>query len=233
MRILAIETTGRQGSLAALEGNSAMATLLREVRLDGGRTAQVLAPALESLLAEVGWAARSIELVGVAVGPGSFTGLRIGVTTAKTYAYAVGAQIIGVETMEVLAAQAPPGPGPLWTVMDAQRQELFVARFLARQNGLVRESGTRIISQEEWLAGLQSGECATGPPLGRLKPRLPSDVAVLPEDCWQPMATAVGQVAWQAFQRGERDNVWKLAPRYYRLSAAEEKKDKARMTNDE
>ena len=224
MRILAIETTGRHGSLAALDGDLPKATPLRELRLDGGRTAQVLAPALQSLLSDIGWPARSIELVAVAVGPGSFTGLRIGVTTAKTLAYAIGAQIVAVETMDALAAQAPPAPASLWTLMDAQRHELFVAKFSVSQGGTARQGATQIVSQEEWLAGLSTGDRVTGPPLGRLMPQLPRDIVVLSEEVWQPMATAVGLVAWQAYQRGQRDDVWTLSPEYYRMSAAEEKR---------
>src|SRR5688572_10548194 len=99
MRIIAIETSGRHGSLAVLSGGAEDALLQCEAVLGGDqRTAQSLAPALRDLLAEVKWPPPSIGLVAVVVGPGSFTGLRIGVTTAKAFAYAVGAEIVGVNT---------------------------------------------------------------------------------------------------------------------------------------
>src|SRR6185295_10241387 len=85
-RILAIETSGRHGSAATLWGDSNDRRLVRQIVLTGEqRTAQALAPSLKELLAESEWPANSIELVAVAAGPGSFTGLRIGVTTAKTF----------------------------------------------------------------------------------------------------------------------------------------------------
>jgi tRNA threonylcarbamoyladenosine biosynthesis protein TsaB len=224
MRILAIETTGREGTVAILEGCQAEATLVAADFLRGGRTAQTLAPAIQSLLAAAGWPAASVELVSVAIGPGSFTGLRIGVTTAKTLTYAIGAQIVGVDTMDALAAQAPPDPAPLWTIMDAQRQELFVARFPTTADSSLQRDETRIISQEAWLAQIQHGDRVTGPSLVRLKQRLPNGAILLPEELWQPTATSVGRVAWHRFQSGLRDDVWKLAPKYLRLSAAEEKK---------
>lgn len=223
MRILAIETTGRSGSIAVLEGSGATAQRLGETRLTGGRTAQILAPAMQTLLSNMGWPASSVELVGVAVGPGSFTGLRIGVTTAKTFAYAVGAQVIGVDTMDALAAQAPPAAALLWTIVDAQRQELFVARFSTTAGQAQQREATRIIAQEVWLSQLRPGDRVVGPPLARLMERLPEGVVVLPESDWHPSAAAVGQAAWQRFQRGERDDIWTLAPKYLRLSAAEEK----------
>jgi tRNA threonylcarbamoyladenosine biosynthesis protein TsaB len=226
MRILAVETSGRHGSLAVLSGEANGAKLLRETSLGGEqRTAQALAPALRDLLAETNWPPASIGMVAVAVGPGSFTGLRIGVTTAKAFAYAVSAEIVGVNTLEVLAWQAPQSSVPLWAIMEAQRQELFAAKFEANDaGGIMMSQQTRIIPQDEWLAGLHPGDRITGPALGRLLPRLPAGIISVVEDQWQPTAAAVGKLAWQLYQAGQRDDVWKLAPAYYRPSAAEEKR---------
>jgi tRNA threonylcarbamoyladenosine biosynthesis protein TsaB len=225
MRIIAIETSGKHGSIAALTGEPDRARLLRQIILTSDeRTARVLAPALRALLAEVGWSPDSMQLVAVAVGPGSFTGLRIGVTTAKTLAYAVGAQIIGVNTLAVLAMQAPPQRRPLWTIMDAQRHELFVARFSG--DVVDRDAAnpaTSIISQDTWLTDLKPGDYIIGPALQRLPDELPEGVTGAPEEFWQPTAAAVGELAWRLFQAGHRDDVWKLSPNYYRPSAAEER----------
>ncbi len=222
MRIVAIETSGRHGSVAALRGEGDDALPLQEIALSGDqRTAQALAPAMHELFAQVDWTPQSIELVAVAVGPGSFTGLRIGVTTAKTFAYAVGAEIIGVNTLAVMAAQArsqlAKPQAPLWTILDAQRQELFVAKF----NG--NHDDVSIVAQDIWLAQLQPGDRVIGAPLRTLSPRLPVGVIALPEELWQPMAIAVGRVGWRTYQSGQRDDVWKIVPQYYRASAAEEK----------
>ncbi|HBO44409.1 MAG TPA: tRNA (adenosine(37)-N6)-threonylcarbamoyltransferase complex dimerization subunit type 1 TsaB, partial [Planctomycetaceae bacterium] len=89
MRVLAIETTERVGTVALSEGDR----LVVQRSLDAGqRSAQSLAPAVVQTLADAGWKPEDVELVAVTVGPGSFTGLRVGVTTAKTFAYGVGAQ---------------------------------------------------------------------------------------------------------------------------------------------
>jgi tRNA threonylcarbamoyladenosine biosynthesis protein TsaB len=229
MRILAIETSGRHGSLAVLVGQAEDVLLQRQVVLEGEpRPAQSLAPGLRDLLAGVNWQPASIGLVAVAVGPGSFTGLRIGVTTAKAFAYAVGAEIVGVNTLEVLASQVQQGPSPLWTIMDAQRQELFAAKFdLIGGSAIATTNPTQIIPQDAWLALLQLGDRVTGPAVRRLLPRLPSVVIAMPEDGWQPTAAAVGKVAWQRYRAGQRDDVWQLVPAYFRLSAAEEKRSRS------
>ncbi len=225
MRIIAIETSGRSGSVAALHGEAGDVSRVDEIVLPTSeRTARLLAPALRDLLNKVGWHAQSIELVAVTSGPGSFTGLRIGVTTAKTLAYAVGAEIIGVDTLDVLAAQAASATSRLWPIIDAQRQELFTAEFEVSQDGVPRRVGdTLVMKQEQWLVELRAGDRVTGPALRLLTASLPADVIVAPEELWQPTAAAVGQVAWRAYQAGQRDDVWKLLPNYHRLSAAEEK----------
>lgn len=225
MRIVAIETSGRDASLAALEGvrdgDKTAACLVREVTVTGPeRTAQFLAPRLNDLLQATDWPAKSIQLVAVAVGPGSFTGLRIGVTTAKTLAYAVGAELIGVNTLSVIASQAPPAVGPVWVVMDAQRQELFAAKFDGERKPI---GETRIFSQSQWLSALTPGDRVTGPGLQRMRSVLPTGIDVVDESKWQPMAAAVGQLGWRDYCAGRHDDLWKLLPQYYRASAAEEK----------
>src|SRR4029078_6236163 len=109
--------------VATLWGDAGGTRLIGQALLIGDeRTAQVLAPTIQRLLAQAEWSPKSVELVAVTVGPGSFTGLRIGVTTAKAFAYAVGADVLGVNTLEALALLATPLASPLWTILDAQRQ---------------------------------------------------------------------------------------------------------------
>jgi tRNA threonylcarbamoyladenosine biosynthesis protein TsaB len=151
--------------------------------------------------------------------------LRIGVTTAKAFAYAIGADVLGVNTLEALAMRATPSASPLWTILDAQRQELFAAKFTIDDPFNIRTvHETCIIAQDQWLSRLQSGDHVIGPALKRLASRVPVGVETLPEQLWQPTASAVGQVGWKNYQAGRRDDVWKLLPNYYRPSAAEEKR---------
>jgi tRNA threonylcarbamoyladenosine biosynthesis protein TsaB len=229
MRILALETSGRHGSIAAMTGEDEQVSLLRQIVLRGDqRTAQSLAPAIKELLDQIDWSPRSVELVAVTAGPGSFTGLRIGVTTAKAFAYAVGANVVGVNTLAALADEVraidAPSSTPLWTILDAQRQELFVAKFEGGgREGSEIDPETVILRESDWLERLQSGARVVGPPLRTLQSRLPDDVIVVDENLWQPMAAAVGRIGWCKFRAGTTDDVWNLVPHYFRASAAEEK----------
>ena len=220
MRILAIETVETTGTLAALDDERVVA----ERALDPSRrSAQSLAPGIDALLSEVGWHANDVELVAVANGPGSFTGLRIGVTTAKVFAYAIGCQVVGVHTLRAIAERVPSDIDRFAVVLDAQRGELFVADFRRSIDGhLEGHETTRVVNRDECIAGLTSGDVVTGPGLAKIEGPLPSGVLALDADLWPPTASAVGKVGWQLFAAGERISPFDLVPQYFRRTAAEE-----------
>jgi tRNA threonylcarbamoyladenosine biosynthesis protein TsaB len=220
MRILAIESALLGGSIAASLGSQPLA----EASLDGQRrTAQTLAPAIRDLLKRVGWRPGDVQLVGVTQGPGSFTGLRIGVTTAKVLAYAAQAEILGVNTLAALAEQVPLARRPLWAVLDAERSQLFAARYSADHDGWVEDVPTHVVYASSWLAQLAPESIVTGPPLSELRRELPPSVIVAPDSAWIPRASAVGRLAWRLYCGGQRADHWSLLPHYFRESAAEEK----------
>ncbi|NLF71441.1 MAG: tRNA (adenosine(37)-N6)-threonylcarbamoyltransferase complex dimerization subunit type 1 TsaB [Candidatus Anammoximicrobium sp.] len=220
LRILALETSTLDASVAALDGDR----LLGQTHLDRQRrTAQVFAPAIERQLRSVGWRPQDVQLVAVTQGPGSFTGLRVGITAAKTLAYAVGAEVFAVNTLKVIAWQAPSARQRVCAVLDAQRQQLFVADFRRTGEHLAEVSETRILDHADWLAGLTPEVAVTGPGLSGLEDRLPAGIAVVAPACWTPQAATVGRVACLEYLGGARHDLWTLNPRYYRSSAAEEK----------
>ncbi len=222
MRILALETTERIGSIALAEEGA----LLAETRLPGDlRSAQSLAPAIQQSLEQIGWTPRNIELVAVTVGPGSFTGLRIGVATAKAFAYAVGAEVLGVDTHETLALACPDEVSCLATVIDAQRSQVVARNFQRNGSGeLVPLSDSELLDVDQWLAALAPGTRVTGPILRRIADRLPPDRTPLAPELWQPTAGHVALVAHKQYATGRRDDLWQLVPVYSRRSAAEEKR---------
>ncbi len=236
MLTLAFDTSGFAGSVAVLDGSRP----LEEIVLEADRgSARTLAPAIDQALKRAGIEPVQIKLVATTVGPGSFTGLRVGVTTAKTFAYAVGAEVLGIGTLEAIALGVPPEllvgrPREIHAVLNAQRRELFVGRF--RFTGadipvcqpyelptLTRIEPDKIITADEWLARLAIGTLVTGGGVAKLEERLPAGVLAVPLSDRQPRASVVGRLAWRDYQAGRRDDLWKLAPVYLRPSYAEEK----------
>ena len=221
MRILAIETTDKTGTVAATsDGN-----LLCELELDRQqRSAQSLAPGLHDLLRAVGWQSGDVQLAAVTLGPGSFTGLRVGVTTAKVFAYTIGAEVLGVDTLETIAAAAPIDVLAVDTAMDAQRGEVVARRFVRGTDGWFAAVGPQeILPIEDWLGRLVPEIPVSGPILAKLADRLPAGVRALDPALWYPRAAQVARLAWHYHALGHRDDLWQLAPNYARRSAAEEK----------
>jgi tRNA threonylcarbamoyladenosine biosynthesis protein TsaB len=228
--ILALETSSQAGSVALLDSGAAGAdcdnVLSQRVLPDDCRSAQTLIPTIGNVLAEAGKRPADVGLVSVTVGPGSFTGLRIGATAAKTFAYSIGCECLGIDTLEVIAAQVPVSArqsGEVHAVLDAQRKELFLARFRWEGGELWRLTDDCIVSASEWLLRLQPGFVVSGTGVNRLIDRLPAGVVAVDPAFRTPQAATVGRVAWRHYQHGRRDDLWKLAPKYLRPSAAEEK----------
>lgn len=227
VRILALETATQPGSIALLEGGRPVAQcdLAKE-----SRTTRSLIPAIQGQLAVLGWQATDLELVAVSQGPGSFTGLRVGVTVAKTLAYAIGAEVMGIDTLEVIARQSTrpehqSESQSLWAIMDAHRQQLFCARYACdAQVGWRLEQPSHLIDIAAWFEQVQAGDVVAGPPVEKLRSEIhPQAILEDAANC-APRATTVGELAAEAYQQGRRDDHWDLIPNYLRLSAAEEKR---------
>lgn len=221
LNILAIDTSDGPGSVAAAKGNG----LLKQVGLGRAqRTAQSLVPKLGALLADIGWQPAEVRLVAVSVGPGSFTGLRIGLTTAKTFAYAVGAEILGVDTLEAIAAAAPAELDQLAVAVDAQRGEVVAQVFRRADDRWMRAAGPRRrVAIEPWLDSLPDGAAVSLPWPHRSTDRAAARIALVEPRWREELAGAVAALAWRDHQAGRRDDPWSLLPVYSRRAAAEEK----------
>lgn len=221
-RFLILETSGRVGQVALAEGEG-----LRAVqRLDEGRRhARDLAPAVVALLKELGWKPRDIHAVLVSRGPGSYTGLRVGVMSAKAFAYATGGILLAIDTFAAVAAQAPAEILSLDVLADAQQEKVYVQRYARSQAGadVQAVSPLRIQPFAEWLAQRTQGTWATGPGLRVHGRRLPADAQVLDAELWDPQPASLLRLGRTRYATGERDDVWTLEPLYLRASSAEEK----------
>lgn len=230
MKTLAIETAGRTGSVALLLAGDCVAE--QPLPADT-RSAQSLTLCIKQLFDREGWSPQEIDLVAVARGPGSFTGLRVGIVTAKMIAYAVNAAIVGVNSLRALAAAAG-GATPIWCVMDAQRDECYAAKFFPEEEKPLREiETTTILSVDDWMKRLKPNDRVVGPLLAKVGDRLPANVECLGEEFWMPRAGIVGQLALEKFCHGEQDDIWQFVPDYYRKSAAEEKLNASRQQTSE
>ena len=225
VRILALETAVQPGSIALLESARLVARL--DLAADS-RTTRSLMPAIHGQLAVLGWKVTDVELVAVSQGPGSFTGLRVGVTVAKTLAYAIGAEVMGIDTLEVIARQSISSDNQsesLWAIMDAHRQQLFCAKYERdAEGGWQLAQPPHLLGIAAWLEQIEAGDVISGPPVEKLRAQIHPQAILEDVANFAPRATTVGQLAAKAYQQGRREDLWGLTPKYLRLSAAEEKR---------
>jgi tRNA threonylcarbamoyladenosine biosynthesis protein TsaB len=155
MLLLAVDTSTRAGSVALLDGPS----LLGVVRLEAEQGhSTTLLPAVQSLLAQNGRQPKDVEFWAVAVGPGAFTGLRVGISSVQGLALASKRPCVPVGTLRAMAAQVEGG-GPVVAVLDAFRQEVYVQAF----EGAARPQGTpRAGPLADVLSGLPKGAAYVG-----------------------------------------------------------------------
>jgi tRNA threonylcarbamoyladenosine biosynthesis protein TsaB len=211
----------------------------------------LLAPMIKRLFAQTQLKIQDVDLVAVASGPGAFTGLRVGVVTAKVLAYSADADLIGVNTLEVIAAQAFETMGQeidfsapdrrILPVVNAQRQQLFVGNYACKEPWNPTEIGpNQILDRESWLQSIRPSDILTGPGLGPLLDSIHSNLGenqsgnsepiespgpnaiVAPESCRSCLAESVGRLALRKHADGFRSSLWELEPLYFRPSSAEE-----------
>ena len=153
MGLLAFETSAKAASVALLEGGNLLAESYQNAGLTHSRTILVMA---EHLLQSCELTPQDVEAVAVAMGPGSFTGVRIGMAAAKGFAWGRELPLFGVSTLEAMAWGLGELEGLICPVMDARRSQVYNALFRASGGTLTRLRQDRAISMTDLEADLQS-----------------------------------------------------------------------------
>lgn len=219
--LLAVETSGSLGSIAVIEGSTLLAE--RVLAAGGVRHAQSLVTEVDKLLRELTLKPTDIRSVAVSIGPGSFTGLRVGLVFAKTFSWLNQSHLVAVDTLRAIAQQAPAEETLVTALVDAQRGEMFAGTYR-----LDAVSGCRHLIDRIHVTAqdaLPQDHILTGPGLTKLRPELAAHRRLLAESCWQPRASTIARLGTDMVSRQEFSIPEILEPVYVRLSYAEEKRD--------
>ncbi len=224
MKLLAFETSAKAASVALLEDGSLLGEYYQNSGQTHSRTVMKLA---KDLLDNCDLTAKDVDLVAYANGPGSFTGIRIGVAAAKGFCWGLELPCVPVSTLEAMAYCHTDFTGTVCCCMDARRSQVYNAVFRVEDGAVTRLREDRAISLAELEADLRA---LSGPTLlvgdgaalayDWLKNRIPSPV-LSAEHLRQQRASGVALAAWQAAQRGEACSAALPLPNYLRLSQAE------------
>ncbi|MBI5441551.1 MAG: tRNA (adenosine(37)-N6)-threonylcarbamoyltransferase complex dimerization subunit type 1 TsaB [Deltaproteobacteria bacterium] len=226
--VLALDTAGETaGAALAVDG-----VLKAEVvEASASRHSQRLFRLVDGVLEGAGLKPRSLGCVAVSRGPGSFTGLRVGVATAKGIAFALGLPAVGVSTLEALARGAMPFPGVIVPLLDARKQQVYAAAWDGRTGArLLPEAARNPERFAAELAGLaEAGSClllgsGLSPYADRFREALGDRFLPAPPARWPIPPGQVALLGDRDFLAGNAVEPARLVPVYHRLSEAEERK---------
>ncbi len=229
MRILAFETSAKAASVAVLDEGRLLAEYFQNSGQTHSRTVMKMA---EDLLRNCGLIPTDIGAAAVAAGPGSFTGVRIGVAAAKGLAWGCELPCYGVSTLEAMAWNAPPSAELYVPAMDARRSQVYCAAFRRTENGVRRllEDGAISIGElGERLRGFPGRKILIGDGAELCYNKLvdvPLDLGLAPEHLRHQRAAGVALAAWDRLLRGGENDAAALTPNYLRLSQAERERKK-------
>lgn len=222
-RALAIETSGRIGSAAAVQDGKILA---EEQFAHGLKHAAGLLPLIDELCRRQGWGPLDVEELYVSAGPGSFTGLRIGVTLAKTMALATGVKLVAVPSARVLAENAPPEARHLLVVLDAKRDQIFTARFEREGEAWVEREPAHLDSLSAMIDHAPRPVHLLGEGIPYHQKFIPPDdpsILLAPPESWRAHAAAVARLGTDLARQGRFADPFTLTPIYVRKPEAEEK----------
>jgi tRNA threonylcarbamoyladenosine biosynthesis protein TsaB len=217
--ILAINTSTLQFSLALLSENGAI--VAEHLMSEGKGHFGNLMPTVHFLLNSSGREIREVSCISVATGPGSFTGLRIGLSLAKGLCHALRVPMVGISSLEAMAIQVPYADVPVVSILHSRKGEVFAARFIWDDDRNLKRVG-----EDTWVRFNDFPLLFQGPSVfvgndyptqGTLLKDLLRERALLaPVHCWRLRASSVGSLALERFLQGDLDDPFTLNPFYLR-----------------
>ena len=229
-----METSTLTGAVALLDGDA----VVGEHRLNVAVThSERLLATIDHLLAAASWRLPDLAVLAVAIGPGSFTGLRIGVSTMKGLAFATGTPLVGIPTLDALAWGLPYAVCAVCAILDAKKGEVYAAVYRTDEGRLERLSDYRALPPEalaEALAAEGHGPIIfAGDGIGAyaavFRRVLGSRARFAPANQRLPSAVPVAELGGEAFVRGEVADPASLVPLYIRRSEAELGRERLRV----
>jgi len=228
MYVLGVDTSTDALSAAVCDGS---ARPLAEITFDAGRThAERLMEVIDQVVRDAGLTLRDLRLLTVARGPGSFTGVRIGVSTMKGLALGTNVPLVGVSSLRAMAHVAPADAACVCTLLDARINEIYGAAYRRIGDGWTEIVQEHVGPIEGILAELPGDAVILGDGAWRYEARLRAvapNARVLPMDAGRPSGAAVAREGLTAFRAGDAGDPARVVPVYLRQSQPEEAQRRA------
>ena len=223
--MLGVETATWTASVGVVDGREPLAELTRAA---AGTHATSLIPLIRDVLVAAAQPLSALDLFAVSIGPGSFTGLRIGLSVAKGLAMATAKPVVGVPTLTALAHVVGPRAHTVYPVLDARKREVYAAAFESPAGRPERLWGPEVLTPEALAERLRPPCVLCGDGVDEyesiFRQRLGGSVDLLPSSRLAPSALAVALLGAERFRRFGADDVAALEPAYIRPCEAEQKR---------
>lgn len=228
MKLLALDTSTKVAGVALMEDG----TLVCEANLNTGLThSERLMPLADDCFRLAGWQPAELDAIAVVAGPGSFTGVRIGVSTAKGMAEALNKPVVAVNTLEVLAASFPGFSGVVVPILDARRDQVYCAVYEGSLNELLPPAPLALadLLGHPAIAGAEAVMfCGDGvaPHRSAISEALGKKARFAPPHLMLQRAGAAAHLAWGKLMAEQTMDAADLQPIYLRKSSAEQVREK-------
>ena len=211
--LLAVDTSTAQIGLALFDGTQVVAEYAWR---SSQRHTVELAPAVAELLARCAVTMENVQALGVALGPGSFTSLRVGLALVKGLAFSRRIPVIGVPTLDILAPALPASKLPLAAALQAGRGRFALGWFKGSKNGWQAQGPARVVTIEEIKAEVQSPSIVCGEFTAEERHTLEtnSNAHLTPPSQSLRRPAVLAEMAWMRWQAGDVDDEASLAPIY-------------------
>ena len=223
-KVLLLETSGSSGIVALGFGSNIISHRVLEI---AKRHVSDMAPAIAEMLKECGWEAKNLDAIATGIGPGSYTGLRIGLMSARTLAMMTGARLLGISTFEILAQHClEAGHAKVEIIADAQQDKIYAQRFENNNSNIISASELKIVSAAEWIANRDISFAIAGPGVPKVLPLTQAKEGMFVEQSENINKESFLALALKKLFSHHSDDPLSLQPLYLRRSSAEEQWDK-------
>lgn len=213
MRILGIDSSSRSLSIGACDGSK-----IYSYNLDAGiRHSALLMPSVRRILDALRWCPEDIDYFACGLGPGSFTGLRIGLATIKGLAFASRKPVIGIPSLDILAAGAQENQGYLMPAVDARRNSVYCCIYKSQDGRLSKKSDYMLLKRAEFIKKIKKGSVLFGDACALYRQEILAcgkDAVILDRDYWYPKGHFIIKLAQERKSSARRGNADGMKPVY-------------------
>lgn len=213
MKILGIDTSSKFLSLGAYDGSK-----IYEYNMDlGTRHSSLLIPTIKRVLDALGWKIGEIDYFACGLGPGSFTGLRVGIASVKGMSWPLNKPIIGISSLDIIAGNVKNADKQIAVIVDAKRDLTYCGIYKKSGGSLKRISPYMLLKEDELFKKIKDNTVILGDALSIYKDKILANIrgaGILDRDCWYPKGHSIIELALEKIKEKKFYNSFNIKPIY-------------------